>query len=989
MEILYYKNLDFKIVQQKFFQVLEVLKNGNFSGADVKKMPQTGLYRAKLDYDTRLLFKIAKYNGQSYLLLLEIIRNHDYASSRFLRGIHIDENKLLPIQNIERSEQMETVVMPYVNSRKPFFHLLDKILSFDDGQEEILHLPLPLIIIGSAGSGKTAMSLEKIKMLKGNILYVTLSPFLVENAARLYYSHNYENENQEVDFLSFREFMASMEVPQGREIDFRAFEQWFLPHRHSSGIKDAYKLFEEFKGVITGGTIDKEFLSCEEYLNLGVKQSIFLVHERTAVYGLFEKYLRFLKENHYYDANMLAHRWLALCKQRYDFVIVDEVQDITNIQLYLILQSLKQKQEFILCGDSNQIVHPNFFSWSKIKTMFYLNQLEGNGTRILSANYRNSRQVTELANKLLKIKNARFGSIDKESTYLIDSVSEHPGEAMLLNDHAEIKNEFNQKTKKSARFAILVMRNEDKTEARKFFNTPLIFSIQEAKGLEYENILLLNFISGNDKEFREITRDVTTDHLLADDLRYARAADKTDKSLEAYKFYINSLYVAITRAIRNVYILEQNSKHELLFLLGLMNTQEKLDLQQQSSTHDEWQREAQRLEKQGRSEQAELIRKTILGTQPVPWRIISTEELENLKKEALDPETFNKKAKDLLFDYALIYNDEEISKELFRMNYKRAQHPETERPSLLRRTFVNYVSDNPKPIMPLINKYGVDFRNEFNQTPLMIAAWTGSVNIANYLLALGAKTELRDNLGKNALQTVFLQSYFSKDYAKNKLAKIYPLVVTEYVNVKVDNHLVKINNHKTEFQILNLLMATQKELIAATIDDSDKAFGFTAGEVADIFEAYPDTILPPYRKQKQYISAVLARNEVRREDPYNKKLFMRLERGIYVLNPELEIQTGEQWLNVYRLMNTEKMTCEQNDKLMKMRLNGYLQFFIEEEKQINEIIGKEDEKEFPNREKISDLNKRLFSLRKVAGETVEKIDKLENKTTNKEEIEFK
>src|SRR5208283_3220610 len=180
----------------------------------------------------------------------------------------------------------------------------------------------------------------------------------------------------------------------------------------------------------------------------------------------------------------------------------------TNVQLFLILKSLRQPSNFILCGDSNQIVHPNFFSWSKIKSMFYHHLPGQNASRVLSTNYRNSPQVTHIANRLLKIKNQRFGSIDRESTYLIRPVSARPGEVQLLDDSDRVKKEFNDKTRQSTRFAVLVMRNEDKAEAAKYFNTPLLFSVQEAKGLEYENILLFNFVSDNESIFREITRDI-------------------------------------------------------------------------------------------------------------------------------------------------------------------------------------------------------------------------------------------------------------------------------------------------------------------------------------------------------------------------------------------------------------------------------------------------------------------------------------------------
>ena len=45
-------------------------------------------------------------------------------------------------------------------------------------------------------------------------------------------------------------------------------------------------------------------------------------------------------------------------------------------------------------------------------------------TRILQSNFRNSRAITGLANRLIIIKQKRFGSIDKESTYLMNSLSE-------------------------------------------------------------------------------------------------------------------------------------------------------------------------------------------------------------------------------------------------------------------------------------------------------------------------------------------------------------------------------------------------------------------------------------------------------------------------------------------------------------------------------------------------------------------------------------
>jgi superfamily I DNA/RNA helicase len=93
---------------------------------------------------------------------------------------------------------------------------------------------------------------------------------------------------------------------------------------------------------------------------LGVRQSILPAQQREQLYELFEKYRTWLQDARLYDLNLLAQDSLALAAPRYDFVMVDEVQDLTTAQLALVLKTLKEPDRFVLCGDSNQIVDPNF-----------------------------------------------------------------------------------------------------------------------------------------------------------------------------------------------------------------------------------------------------------------------------------------------------------------------------------------------------------------------------------------------------------------------------------------------------------------------------------------------------------------------------------------------------------------------------------------------------------------------------------------------------
>ena len=162
-----------------FAKTKGLLEAGNFRAADVKKVGHN-LYRARLDSSNRLLFSLYRYQDEAYILVLECIAHHAYDTSRFLRrGATIDESK---IPTLESPERVDPEPLAYLNPQLPTFHVLNKVISFDDAQQAVYTLPPPCIVIGSAGSGKTALTLEKMKEAPGEVLYVTRSPYLVHNA---------------------------------------------------------------------------------------------------------------------------------------------------------------------------------------------------------------------------------------------------------------------------------------------------------------------------------------------------------------------------------------------------------------------------------------------------------------------------------------------------------------------------------------------------------------------------------------------------------------------------------------------------------------------------------------------------------------------------------------------------------------------------------------------------------------------------------------
>ena len=608
------------------------LARGDFAAAGLKKLAPTPYWRAKLSDEARLLMQFAPYNGETVCLFLEVIADHAYEKSRFLRGAPVDRDKIEagPDDLTPQPEPRARLgwELKWLPPEAVEFDLLDKPIVLDAAQEAVRRHAPPLVIIGPAGSGKTAVTLAKMREAMGEVLYVTMSAYLAQTARRLYGANGYENPHQNAEFMSFLEFVDTIAVPEGEEVRFSAFRTWL--ERRRGGLKgdlrqaDAHALFEEFRGVL--GAPASGALTESQYQALGVRQSLYPAGvARAAVHDLFEKYRTWLKDEKLSDLNLVSHAWRAKAEPRYDFVVVDEVQDFTNAELALILDTLKTKHHFLLCGDSHQIVHPNFFSWASVRALFW-RTAEGaedapaaREISVLRTNFRNTEAVTGLANRLLKIKQARFGSVDRESNFLVRCASSATGAAQLLKGDDKALRALNAASRASVRYAVIVLRDEDKPAARAHFVTPLVFSVHEAKGLEYPNVILFQMISANRASYAEVCRGVAPGDLEGEEIDYRRAKDKTDKSLEINKFYVNALYVAMTRAVEGLTIVETDVQHPLLRLLDLKEIADVAPTGASASSKDEWAQEARKLELQGKQEQARAIRETFLTARPTPW----------------------------------------------------------------------------------------------------------------------------------------------------------------------------------------------------------------------------------------------------------------------------------------------------------------------------------------------------------------------------------
>ncbi|NXY88396.1 TRNK1 protein, partial [Alcedo cyanopectus] len=399
-------------------------------------------------------------------------------------------------------------------------------------------------------------------------------------------------------------------------------------------------IWKEIKSFLKGSF---EALGCfggklteEQYKKLGRKRAPNFREDRSEIYHLFCLYQQIRSQRGYFDEeDLLYHLSQRLSKLRelpwsiHEFY-GDEVQDFTQAELALLMKCINDPNAMFLTGDTAQSIMKGVaFRFSDLRSLFHYasknsvskKQHVRKPKRIyqLYQNYRSHSGILHLASGVVDLLQHYFPeSFDRlpKDCGLFDGPKPTVLESCSVSDLAILLRGNKRKTQPiefGAHQVILVANETAKEKIPEELSLALVLTIYEAKGLEFDDVLLYNFFTDSEasKEWKIISSytpesevQVGSKLLIEVPLEDATGMQKrTPFNVEMYKMLngeLKQLYTAVTRARVNLWIFDEDSeKRAAAFkyfikqeLVQVVKADEKQDLDDsmfaKTSTPEEW-----------------------------------------------------------------------------------------------------------------------------------------------------------------------------------------------------------------------------------------------------------------------------------------------------------------------------------------------------------------------------------------------------------------
>lgn len=421
------------------------------------------------------------------------------------------------------------------------------------------------LVVAGAGSGKTFTIVNKIKFLLDNNIYkeneLLIISFTNESVNDLKRKIDYN-----LDIMTFHKLAINLINNPNMKISNEYYLKFIINEYFNSYGKYNKKQNKLIKRILQEMDIDNlkkliftfinlyksNYNDINYLLNLYQKSHFINKIYFKIILEIYHIYNQELESSNLYDFNDMIK--IATnninnnqIKTNYKYIIIDEFQDTSLNRFKLIDAIMKQNNaKIFVVGDDYQSIYR--FSGCNLDIFLNFNKLVNNLNIIsLDYNYRNPKEIIDVANSfIMKNKN----QIKKETI-------------CLKNINKPIKICFYKNKRKAiekilkyidTKYLILGRNNKDK-DLFNIQDKPFL-TIHKSKGLEENNIILINLTNNNNslpskiKNHKLINKIIKTDYYPYEEER-------------------RLFYVALTRTRNNIYLLVPKSNYSI-FIKELM-----------------------------------------------------------------------------------------------------------------------------------------------------------------------------------------------------------------------------------------------------------------------------------------------------------------------------------------------------------------------------------------------------------------------------------
>ena len=426
------------------------------------------------------------------------------------------------------------------------------------------------LVVAGAGSGKTFTIVNKIKYLLDNNIYkeneLLVISFTNESVNDLKRKIDYN-----LDIMTFHKLAITLINNPDMKISNEYYLKYIINEYFNSYGKYNKKQNKLIKRILQEMDIDNlkkliftfinlyksNYNDINYLLNLYQKSHFIKKIYFKIILEIYHIYNQEIESSNLYDFNdmiKIATNNINnnIIKTNYKYIIIDEFQDTSLNRFKLIDAIMKQNNaKIFVVGDDYQSIYR--FSGCNLDIFLNFNKLVSNLNIInLDYNYRNPKEIIDVANSfIMKNKN----QIKKE-TICLKNINKPIKICFYKNKRTAIEKILKYIDTK---YLILGRNNTDKD----LFNVqdkPFL-TIHKSKGLEEDNIILINLTNNNNSLPSKIKNHKIINKLI-----------KTD--YYPYEEERRLFYVALTRTRNNIYLLVPKSNYSI-FIKELMKNYKK------------------------------------------------------------------------------------------------------------------------------------------------------------------------------------------------------------------------------------------------------------------------------------------------------------------------------------------------------------------------------------------------------------------------------